>query len=187
MKLKNILMLIVVISACLFSRLTFSFELMPSEKKIQKAVSTGTRHFMDIFESGPVKAARFGHWPDGDGGIIESKLIYLSIISSMRVRARMPEVSKEKIESVMNSKEMPIRISSSMNVFDVVIKQDGRSIKATHIDKAMQMPPALGEGAPQSMKAFFNYDDIDTTGKATIVFYEDFGEIEFPVDFSKFD
>ncbi len=185
MKYKKIFSIAMVFSVCVFARLSFAFEINPTEEQIQKALSSGTKHFMDIFESEPIKSARFGKWPNGDGGIVESKIIYASIISSMRVRSRMPDVSKEEIDAILNSKEMPVRISSTMNVFNVVMKQNGKTIEPSRIEKAMQMPPG-GDG-PQSFKVYFNYDDLDPKGKTTIVFFEDFGELEFPIDFSKFD
>lgn len=190
MKRKNVLGIILVLSVCTFAKLSYAFELNPTEEQIHQAISTGAKHFMDIFESSTIKEARFGDWPKGDGGIVETKLIYLSIIASMRVRARMPEVSEDKIASVMNSKEMPVRISSSMNVFNVVLKQNGKSIEATRIEEAMQMPPSGGgggDGHPQALKVYFNYDDVDPKAMSTIVLYEDFGEVEFKIDFSKFD
>ena len=185
MKYKKICNIAIIVSLCALTRLTFAFELNPTEEQIQKVLSFGSKHFMDIFGTEPIKSARFGNWPNGDGGIVENKLIYLSIISSMRVRSRMPDISQEEIDTIMNSKEMPVRISSSMNVFNVVLKQDGKTIEPSRIEKAMQMPP--GGNGPQSFKVYFNYDDFDATSRATIVFFEDFGELEFPIDFSKFN
>ncbi len=187
---KKFIPIIIVVLICSISSASFSFEVNPSDEKAHKAIALGSKHFMDVFAKEPVKFAIFGDWPKGDGGIFESKLIYLSIISSMRVRSRMPDVSDEKIQKVLNTTEMPVRISSSLKVFKVIIKQNGKTIEASRIEDAMTMPPmggAGGGGHPQSLKAYFNYADLDPNGKATIVLYEDFGEIEFPVDFSKFD
>lgn len=179
---------VVIISfMCIASRFSYSFELNPTEEKIQNAVKLGGGRSMDIFESDQIKPARFGNWPSGDGGIVESKLIYLTIISSMRLRAGMPDVSKEEIAAIINSNVMPIRISSSKKVFNVVLKQRGKTIQPSRMEQAMQMPPAGAESPLQSLKAYFNYSDIDPMAKTKIVFIEDFGETEFDIDFSKFD
>lgn len=184
---RNIIIVIIVFFICIISRFSYSFELNPSEEMIQNAIRLGVSRSMGVFESDQVKPARFGDWPTGDGGIVESKLIYLAIISSMRLRANMPDVSKEEIDVIMNSKEMPIRISSSQKVFNVVLKQKGSAIQPSRIEEAMQMPPGEARNHPQSLKAYFNYSDLDPKAKTKVVLFEDFGEIEFDVDFSKFD
>lgn len=184
---RNIVQCILICFIVLAVRVSYSFELNPSEEKIQNAITQGTRNFMDIFESKLVKPARFGNWPSEDGGLIESKLVYLAIKSSMRVRARMPEISKEEIEEIVNSSEMPIRVSSSKNIFNVVLKQNEKTIEPSRIESAMQMPPAGTDSHLVSLKVFFKYSDINPVARTTVVLYEDFGEIEFEVDFSKFD
>lgn len=184
---KNIMCVIIIFFICITSNFSYSFELNPTEEKIQEAIKLGTTRSMGVFQAEQIKPARFGDWPSGDGGIVESKLIYLSIISSMRLRARMPDVSKEEIDAIMNSEEMPIRISSSQKVFKVILKQSGRTIEPSRIEDAMQMPPGGAGDHPLSLKAYFRYSDLNPMAKTTVVLFEDFGEIEFEVDFSKFD
>ncbi|MGR3177357.1 MAG: hypothetical protein ACUZ8E_04815 [Candidatus Anammoxibacter sp.] len=172
------------------SRYSYSIELAPSEEQIENALKIGMSHNVNIFGLDEIKPACFGDWPGGDGGIVETKLIYLAIISSMRFNAGMPDVSKEKIESIMNSKDMPIRISSTQKVFNVLLKQNGRTIEPSRIEEGMQMPPGGGSGGgshPQSLKVYFNYSELNPKAKTTIVLVEDYGEIEFDIEFAKFD
>ena len=170
------------------ARFSYSIDVFPTEEKIQDAIKLGSSHNMDIFRLDEIKPARFGEWPSGDGGIVETKLIYLTLISSMRLSAGMPEASKEKIESIMNSEDMPIRVSSTKKIFNVLLRQHGNTIQPSRVEQAMQMPSGGGSGDhPQSLKVYFKYSEIKPNAKTTIVLVEDYGEIEFEIDFSKFD
>lgn len=189
---KDVIKVIIIFLCLIFSGISYPFEINPTEKQIEDAIAHGKLHSWDVFESDRIKAAQFGEWPASDGGIVESKLVYLTIVSSMRVRANMPDISKEQIDTIMQSKEMPIRIASSQNVFNIVLKQGDKTIEPLRIEKAaMGMPPGGpgGEqgGRVQALKVFFNYAELDPKGEAKVIFYEDFGEKEFSIDFSKFD
>lgn len=177
----------IIILIALTASVSFAYELNPTQEKIEAAVKAGMMS-RDLFGSDRIKGARFGEWPGGNGGLVESKLVYLTIVSAMRMGARMPDLSSEEIGAIVNSTEMPIRISSTERVFNVVLKQGGRTIQPSRMEQAMQMPPAGGSGAhPQSVKAYFRYSELDPQAKTRIVFIEDFGEIEFDIDFSAFD
>lgn len=187
MSTRNIIAVIIIFLLSIPSTFSYSFELNPTDEKIQDALKLGSSGSMDIFGSDKIKPARFGNWPSGDGGIVESKLVYLAIKSSMRLRAGMPEVSKEEIDAIMNLKEMPIRISSSQKVFNVQLKQKGKIIEPSRIEEAMQMPPGGSGGNVQSLKVYFKYSELDPYARTKVVLFEDFGEIKFDIDFSKFD
>lgn len=184
---KNSFPFIIIFFLSITSTFSYAIELNPTEEKIQDALRLGSRRSMAIFGTDQIKPARFGDWPSGDGGIVESKLVYLAIKSSMRLRAGMPEVSREEIDEIMNSKEMPIRVSSSQKVFNVQLKQKGKTIEPSRIEEAMQMPPGGSSGSIQSKKVYFKYSELDPYAKTKVVLFEDFGEIEFDIDFSKFD
>ncbi|MGR3319961.1 MAG: hypothetical protein ACUZ8O_15950 [Candidatus Anammoxibacter sp.] len=186
---RKIIPFFIIFFLCISAHFSYSIELAPTEEQIQNALKLGMSHNVNIFGLDEIKPARFGDWPNGDGGIVETKLIYLAIISSMRFNAGMPDVSKEKIESIMNSKDMPIRVSSTKKVFKVLLKQNGRTIEPSRIEEGMQMPPGGGSGGdhPQSLKVYFNYSELNPKAKTTIVLVEDYGEIEFDIEFAKFD
>jgi len=184
---KRVIPLIIIFAMFIVPRLSYSIVLNPTDEKIEEAVNLGIGSTMNIFGTDSIKPARFGDWPAGDGGIVESKLIYLSIISSMRLRAGMPDASKDEIEAIINSPVMPIRVSSTKKIFNVILKQQGKSIQPARVEQAMQMPPSGPGSKVKSLKAYFNYADLDPMAKTEVILIEDFGEIKFDVDFSKFD
>lgn len=185
---KNVIKVIIIFLCLIFSGISYPFEINPTEKQIEEAIAHGKLHPWDVFETDRIKPAQFGEWPASDGGIVESKLVYLTIVSSMRVRANMPDISKEQINTVMGSKEMPIRIAASQNVFNIVLKQGNKTIEPVRIEKAMEMPPAGAPGGRlHALKVFFYYSELNPKEETKVIFYEDFGEKEFSIDFSKFD
>ena len=188
MIIKNSIPIIIIFFLSITSTFSYAIELNPTDEKIQDALKLGSSRTMDIFGTEQIKPSRFGKWPSGDGGIVESKLVYLAIKSSMRLRAGMPAVSKEEVDAIMDLEEMPIRISSSQKVFNVQLKQKGKTIEPSRIEEAMQMPPGGGAGGGiQSKKVYFKYSELDPYAKTKIILFEDFGEIEFDIDFAKFD
>ncbi|MDR4505942.1 MAG: hypothetical protein MRK01_14305 [Candidatus Scalindua sp.] len=156
----------------------------PSQEQIDEVIRYGETHAENIFESELVKPATFGKWPDFSGGIIKSKLIRVTIISAMKVRAK-KKLTDEDVNTILDSDTLEISYRGGEDVYKILLMQDSRVIEP----KAMKKPK-MGKKDPQHKALFivasFPYSEISLNAQTTVIVQKDFGTEKYEVDFSLF-
>ncbi len=94
---------------------TQAFEMKLSPEQIKEATACGVLNKgKDVFESPHIKSARFGEYPQGEGGLIMSKFVEVAVVSAMKAL-------KEKTITQDDVKE--IEGSQTFNVIVVVANE----------------------------------------------------------------
>ncbi|GJQ60642.1 MAG: hypothetical protein D8M57_11130 [Candidatus Scalindua sp. AMX11] len=159
-------------------------ELHPTQEQIDEAIKYGETHTENIFESELVKPATFGEWPDFGGGIIKSKLVSLSIISAMKVRAK-KKITDEDVTTILESDTLAISYRGGEDLYKIKLMQGTRVIEPKAIKK-----PEMGKNSPKHKAHFivtsFPYEEIDLNAKSWVIVEKDFGTKRYDVDFSRF-
>lgn len=158
-------------------------EINPSKELIEEAIKYGEAHPEGIFKTERLALASFGNWPDYGGGIIMSKLIRCTVISSMKARAK-KEFTKEETDETIGLKHLIIDYKGGAGVYKIMLKQGGKEIGPSEMKK-----PDFEQVGPSKHAALyvvkFPYSKLDPNAKTTILVIKDFGTKEYTVDFSK--
>ncbi len=159
-------------------------EIHPTQEQIEEVIKYGETHSKNIFESDLVKPATFGKWPEVGGGLTKSKLIRLSVISAMKVRAK-KRITDEDVKTTLESDTLAISYRGGPNVYTIKLMQGSRVIEPKVIKK-----PDMGKKELKHKALFivasFPYSEIDVNAKTTVIIEKDFGSEKYEVDFSHF-
>ncbi|HHT9130047.1 MAG TPA: hypothetical protein ACFYEC_04185 [Candidatus Brocadiaceae bacterium] len=110
----------------------FDAELGPG--KIDEAIEYGKKHKGgDIFDSNIVKAACFGEYPMGEGGLIMSKYIEIAIVSAMKTAQDKPITHDEDVRSIVDSITFNVVVDIAQKIEDpgdvqIVLQQGENNI-----------------------------------------------------------
>ncbi len=183
-KLSYLSFLLVLIMCVSFTNISHGIELDPAKEQIEDTIKLGESNpGKKIFETGFVKQAIFGNWPNYGGGMIKTKLVDLAVMSAMMRKAR-KTLSEKDARSMMTSDVLIISYRGGDDVFRIKLRQGG-----TLIEPAKMRRPETGGKDPKEHAAFFlasfPYSKLDLNAKTTIVVIRDFGEDRYDVDFSR--
>ncbi|MDE1888689.1 MAG: hypothetical protein KGJ87_01400 [Planctomycetota bacterium] len=160
----------------------FDAELTPG--KIDEAIEYGKKHKgMDIFDSNIVKAACFGEYPKGKGGLIMSKYIEIAIISAMKTAQNKPIVP-EDIQSIIDSTTFNIVVDISKKI------EDPGDVQITLLQGTNNVLPQQTEfgmkhkDTRQGVVGVFEYDRVDINASTTVLIKFEDTEEKYKIHFS---
>ena len=175
---------IIFVLVAAFSNISEGIEILPTQEQIDDAIKYGETHSENIFGSERMKPAAFGNWPDVGGGLTKSKLIRLTVISAMKVRAK-KKISKDDINTVLNSDSLSISYRGGDDVYKIKLMQGTRIIEPEEVRK-----PEMGDKDLKHKTIFtvasFPYTALELNAKTTVIIVKDFGTEKYEVDFSSF-
>ena len=165
-----------------FSNISEGIEILPTQEQINDAIKYGETHSENIFESERMKPAAFGKWPNVGGGLTKSKLIRLTVISAMKVRAK-KRITEDDVNTVIESDNLTISYRGGEDVYKIKLMQGTQIIEPEEVKK-----PEMG-GKDLTHKAIFivasfPYSAVDLNAMTTVIIEKDFGTEKYEVDFS---
>ena len=160
----------------------FGAELTPG--KIDEAIEYGKKHKgMDIFDGKIVKAACFGEYPEGRGGMIMSKYLEIAIVSAMKT-AQDKSITRDDIRSIVNSITFNVVVNIAQKIEDpgdvqIVLQQGGNNILPLKTEFGMKH-----RAARQDVVGVFEYDRVDPNASTTILIKFEDTQKKYKINFS---
>ena len=162
----------------------FDAELAPG--KIDEAIEYGKKHKgMDIFDSKIVKAACFGEYPRGRGGMIMSKYIEIALVSAMKT-AQDKSITRDDIRSIVNSITFNVVVNIAQKIEDpgdvqIVLQQGLTGDNILPIKNEFGMKH---KDARQAVVGVFAYDKVDPKASTTILIKCEDTQKKYKINFS---
>jgi len=184
MKLSCLGFLSVLIVGVSFTNVSYGIELEPTEEQIEGAIKLGeTNPGVKIFETGFIKQAIFGNWPNYGGGMVKTKLVDIAVTSAMLRKSR-KTLNKDDAIAMIKSDALIISYRGGDDVFRIKLRQGGTLIEPVKLRR-----PEMGGKDSKEHAVFFiasfPYSMLDLNARTTVVVIKDFGEEEYEVDFSR--
>lgn len=175
--------LLVFIICVNFTNVSYCIELNPTKEQIEDAIKLGESNpGKKIFETGFVKQAIFGNWPNYGGGMVKTMLVDVAVTSAMLRKAR-KTLNENDALAMLKTDALIISYRGGDDVFSIKLKQGEVMIEPSNMKR-----PEMGDKDPKEHAALFMvsfpYSKLDPDAKATIMVIKDFGEEKYEVDFS---
>ncbi len=165
--------------------LSQAFEMKLSPERIKEATACGVLNKgKDVFESPHIKSARFGEYPQGEGGLIMSKFVEVAVVSAMKAL-------KEKTITLDDVKE--IEGSQTFNVVVVIANEslaapeDAQITLVQGSNNILPQKTTFGmtyKGNKQSVVGSFQCTKINPKANTTILVKTKKGLKKYKIDFA---
>lgn len=164
--------------------LSQAFEMKLSPEQIKEATACGVLNKgKDVFESPHIKSARFGEYPQGEGGLIMSKFVEVAVVSAMKAL-------KEKAITQDDVKE--IEGSQTFNVIVVIANESLASpeeVQITLVQGTNNILPQkttfgmMYKDNKQSVVGTFQCSKINPRANTTILVKTKKSQRKYKIDF----
>ena len=176
---------IICIIAVGISNLSNAFDVHLTEKQMKEASEYGSKYKgKEVFGSDIVKKARFGEYPNGDGGIIMSKYIRIAVTSAMMAlkdKIPTPDDLKEIEESTTFNVVVSV-LDEDVNVLEdvqIIVKQGTNNILPIKTEFGMKY-----KDKRQGIVGVFQCEKVNPNASTAIVVKTRKGEKKYKIDFS---
>ncbi len=176
---------IVCITILGISTLTNAFDIHLTPAKSDEAIEYGKKYKgKDIFDSKVVKAACFGSYPNGEGGLVMSKYIETAIVSAMK-SMKDKNITAKDVKEIEDSTTFNVvvdiadRVETAEDV-QIILQQGMNNILPIKTEFSMRR-----KDTRQGVVGVFEYDRVDPKASATIMVNFNDRQKRYKIDFSR--
>lgn len=162
-----------------------AFDLQLTQEHIEEASECGKRHKgTSVFNSREIKPACFGEYPGGEGGLIMSKYVKISVVSAMKIMQE-KTFTPDELKEITNSTSFDVvvvisdtNVQSPMDV-QIVLQQGTNNILPYKTEFGMKH-----KDNKQSVIGTFQDEKVNPNAQTTIVVKTKNSQKKYKIDFS---
>ena len=165
--------------------LSNAFDIYLTPSKSDEAIEYGKKYKgKDIFDSKVLKAACFGDYPKGEGGLVMSKYIETTIVSAMK-SMKDKNITSEDVKEIEGSTTFNVVVYIA-NRFEtpgdvqIILQQGTNNILPIKTEFSMRY-----KDARQGVVGVFAYDRVDPKSTTTIIIKFNDRQRKYKIDFSR--